>query len=67
MHVTQVQMLGDRLHVFLKTDKHSRVVASVDGYAQLKSRDTLPIFFDMSRALFFSPGDEGVRLNGAGR
>ncbi len=66
MHVTQVQMLGDRLHVFLKTDKHPRVVASVDGYAQLKSRDTLPIFFDMSRALFFSPGSEGVRLNGPG-
>ncbi len=67
MKVKQVQMLGDRLHVFLSTDKHATIVASMDGYSPIKSRDTLPIFFDMSRALFFSPGNDGVRLNGPGR
>lgn len=66
MNVKQVQMLGDRLHVFLSTDRHARVIASVDGYCQIKSKETLPIFFDMSRAVFFSPGDEGVRLTGPG-
>lgn len=66
MNVKQVQMLGDRLHVFLSTDRHARVIASVDGYCQIKSKETLPIFFDMSRAVFFSPGDDGARLTGPG-
>ena len=64
MTVRQVQMLGDCLHVFLSTDNHERVVASVDGYAQLKAKETLPIYFDMSRAHFFAADDEGRRLDG---
>ncbi len=64
MKVNQVQMLGDCLHVFLSTEKHARIVASVDGYSEIKAKQTVPIFVDMSRALFFSPGDDGVRLTG---
>jgi multiple sugar transport system ATP-binding protein len=66
MNVKQVQMLGDKLHVFLSTPGHDRVVASVDGYSPIKSKETVPIFFDMTRALFFSPGDSGERLTGPG-
>ncbi len=67
MKVNQVQMLGDCLHVFLSTDGHKNVVASVDGYSHIKAKATVPIYFDMSRALFFSPGEEGKRLNGPAR
>lgn len=66
MKANQVQMLGDRLHVFSSTERHSRIVASVDGYSPIKAKEVLPLFFDMSRALFFEPGDEGRRLNGPG-
>jgi multiple sugar transport system ATP-binding protein len=66
MNVKQVQMLGDKLHVFLSTPGHDRVVASVDGYSPIKSKETVPIFFDMTRAVFFSPGDSGERLTGPG-
>jgi multiple sugar transport system ATP-binding protein len=63
MVVRQVQMLGDSLHVYLSTSKHPKLVASVDGYAQFKAKDVVPIYVDMQRALFFSADDAGTRLN----
>lgn len=63
MVVRQVQMLGDCLHVYLSTGKHPKLVASVDGYAQLQAKDTVPIYVDMDRALFFAADAAGARLN----
>jgi multiple sugar transport system ATP-binding protein len=68
MLVRQVQMLGDCLHVYLATEKHKNLVASVDGYAQFKAKETLPVYIDMERALFFAADAGGARLNaGTGR
>ena len=64
MTVRQVQMLGDCLHVYLATDKHKNLVASVDGYAQFRAKDTVPIYVDMSRSLFFDASGDGARLSG---
>ena len=64
MVVRQVQMLGDCLHVYLATDKHKTVVASLDGYAQIRAKETLPIYFDMTRSLFFAADAGGARLSG---
>jgi multiple sugar transport system ATP-binding protein len=64
MVVRQVQMLGDCLHVYLATDKHKSVVASVDGYAMIRAKESLPIYFDMTRALFFAADAAGARLSG---
>jgi multiple sugar transport system ATP-binding protein len=61
--VRQVQMLGDSLHVYLATEKHPKIVASVDGYAQLSPKQTLPFYVDMRRCLFFAPDGDGARLN----
>jgi multiple sugar transport system ATP-binding protein len=63
MLVRQVQMLGDSLHVYLATDKHRQLVASVDGYAQFRAKETVPIYVDMQRSLFFSAEGDGARLN----
>jgi multiple sugar transport system ATP-binding protein len=63
MMVRQVQMLGDSLHVYLATDKHRQLVASVDGYAQFRAKETVPIYVDMQRSLFFSAEGDGARLN----
>jgi multiple sugar transport system ATP-binding protein len=64
MMVRQVQMLGDCLHVYLTTDKHKSVVASVDGYTQIRAKESLPIYFDMTRSLFFAADAAGARLSG---
>jgi multiple sugar transport system ATP-binding protein len=64
MMVRQVQMLGDCLHVYLATDKHKSVVASVDGYTQIRAKESLPIYFDMTRSLFFAADAAGARLSG---
>jgi multiple sugar transport system ATP-binding protein len=61
--VRQVQMLGDSLHVYMDTEKHDRLVASVSGYAHFTPKATVPIYVDMARCLFFSAESEGVRLN----
>jgi multiple sugar transport system ATP-binding protein len=63
MTVRQVQMLGDSLHVYLATEKHRQLVASVDGYAQVRTKETVPMYVDMDRALFFSAESGGARLN----
>ncbi len=63
MTVRQVQMLGDCLHVYLATEKHRNLVASVDGYASLKPKETVPIYVDMTRSLFFDAEGEGKRLS----
>jgi multiple sugar transport system ATP-binding protein len=63
MTVRQVQMLGDSLHVYLATEKHRQLVASVDGYAQFRTKETVPMYVDMDRALFFSAEADGARLN----
>jgi multiple sugar transport system ATP-binding protein len=62
--VRQVQMLGDCLHVYLATDRHKNLIASVDGYAQFRAKDTVPIYVDMTRSLFFSADSAGTRLSG---
>ncbi len=63
MVVRQVQMLGDCLHVYLSTSKHDKLVAAVDGYARFKAKETVPIYVDMERSLFFATDGIGARLN----
>jgi multiple sugar transport system ATP-binding protein len=64
MLVRQVQMLGDCLHVYLATDKHKHVVASVDAYAPFKAKESVPVYVDMTRSLFFAADARGARLGG---
>jgi multiple sugar transport system ATP-binding protein len=64
MQVRQVQMLGDCLHVYLATDKHKNLIASVDGYAQFRAKESVPVYVDMTRSLFFSANGSGERLSG---
>ena len=61
--VRQVQMLGDCVHVYLSTDKQTKLVASVDGYARFVPRQRVPFHVDMERCLFFAADPGGERLN----
>jgi hypothetical protein len=56
-------MLGDRLHVYLSTERHRHVVASVGGYSTIKAKETVPVYFDMDRVLFFANSGAGERLH----
>jgi ABC-type sugar transport system ATPase subunit len=62
MRITLVQPLGDKMDVYMATDKHAKAVAHVDAFAGVKVGDTLNMFFDMSRVHFFEPGEIGPRL-----
>jgi multiple sugar transport system ATP-binding protein len=61
--VRQVQMLGDCVHVYLSTEKNTKLVASVDGYARFSPKQRVPFYVDMQRCLFFSADAAGERLN----
>jgi multiple sugar transport system ATP-binding protein len=63
MTVRQVQMLGNCLHVYLATDKHRHLVASVDGNARFKAKESVKVYVNMARSLFFAAEGAGVRLN----
>jgi multiple sugar transport system ATP-binding protein len=61
MTVSLVQLLGDRMNVYLSTSRH-KVVAQVDGYSKLKVGETLPMYFDLDHVHFFSAKEGGARL-----
>jgi multiple sugar transport system ATP-binding protein len=62
MQITLVQPLGHKMDVYLATDRHPRAVAQIDSHAELRRGETLPVFFDMSRAHFFEPSETGKNL-----
>jgi multiple sugar transport system ATP-binding protein len=62
MRVTLVQLLGDRMDVYLATDRHAHSVAQVQAYPGVKPGDTLSIAFDPERMHFFEPGELGERI-----
>src|SRR5450432_3484532 len=62
MKVTLVQPLGHKMDVYLSTDKHPRSVAQIDAYAGVHAGESMTVFFDMARAHFFEPGDNGKKL-----
>jgi hypothetical protein len=64
MKARLVQTLGDRLVVYFTTPKHDHIVAQLDGYATVKPSDSLRMFVDMERSLFFSAEGTGQRLSG---
>jgi len=62
MRITLVQPLGDKMDVYVATDKHAKAVAHLDAFAGVKVGDTLNMFFDMNRVHFFEPGEIGPKL-----
>jgi multiple sugar transport system ATP-binding protein len=62
MRITLVQPLGDKMDVYVSTDKHPKAVAHVDAFAGVKVGDTLDMFFDMGRVHFFEQGEIGPKL-----
>jgi multiple sugar transport system ATP-binding protein len=62
MTVGQVQLLGDRMNVYLSTERHEKVVAQVDGYSKLRAGESRRMYFDLEHVHFFSAGDGGERL-----
>jgi multiple sugar transport system ATP-binding protein len=62
MRVTLVQLLGDRMDVYLATEHHPHSVAQVQAYPGVKPGDTLTVALDPERMHFFEPGELGKRI-----
>ena len=62
MRVTLVQPLGDKMDVYVATDKHPKSVAHVDAFSGVQVGDTVDMHFDMGRVHFFEPGEIGPKL-----
>jgi multiple sugar transport system ATP-binding protein len=62
MRVTLVQPLGDRMDVYLATDRHPHSVAQMQAHTGVRPGDTLAVYFDPSRVHFFEPGEMGRRI-----
>ncbi|HVJ16317.1 MAG TPA: sn-glycerol-3-phosphate ABC transporter ATP-binding protein UgpC [Polyangiaceae bacterium] len=60
--VTLVQPLGDKMDVYLATDKHPHSVAHVDAFLGVKAGETLPMYIDLDRVHFFEPGETGKKI-----
>ena len=62
MRVTLIQPLGDKMDIYLATDRHPHSIAHVDAHAGVRVGETLPVYLDTSRAHFFLPGEVGERI-----
>jgi hypothetical protein len=62
MRVTLVQPLGDRMDVYLATERHPHSVAQIPAHKGIAPGQTLPIYFDPARIHFFEPGELGKRI-----
>jgi multiple sugar transport system ATP-binding protein len=62
MRITLVQPLGDKMDVYVATDKHPKAVAHVDAFAGVQVGDNVSMHFDMGRVHFFEPGEIGPKL-----
>jgi len=62
MRVTLVQPLGDRMDVYLSTERHPHSVAQVAAHVGLSPGANIAVFFDPARLHFFEPGDGGKRI-----
>ncbi|MEO8212180.1 MAG: sn-glycerol-3-phosphate ABC transporter ATP-binding protein UgpC [Myxococcales bacterium] len=66
MQVSLIQPLGDRLNVYLSTPNHDSIIAQVPADApagaRLRTGASVPVYFDMTRAHFFAPGEAGAAL-----
>jgi multiple sugar transport system ATP-binding protein len=60
--VTLVQPLGDKMDVYLATEKHPHSVAHLDAFSGVRAGDQLEMFIDLGRVHFFEPGETGKRI-----
>jgi multiple sugar transport system ATP-binding protein len=62
MRVTLVQPLGDKMDVYVATERHPHAVAQIDAFASVKAGDSMSVYFDLERVHFFEPGELGKRV-----
>jgi len=61
LKVALVQPLGDKMDVYLTTEKH-RLVAHLDAFGGMRAGEVATLHVDLSRVHFFAPGELGERI-----
>jgi multiple sugar transport system ATP-binding protein len=62
MKVRVVEYLGDKMDVYLSTDRHPRVVAHLDAHHGIAPNETRRVLFDPDRLHFFDCDPSGSSL-----
>ncbi|HWA74451.1 MAG TPA: sn-glycerol-3-phosphate ABC transporter ATP-binding protein UgpC [Polyangiaceae bacterium] len=62
LDVTLVQPLGDRMNLYLATERHPHLVALVDAIGGVSAGQRIPMAVDPKRVHFFATGEAGERI-----
>jgi multiple sugar transport system ATP-binding protein len=62
MKVRVVEPLGDKIDLYLATDKHPHVIARIDAHHAPAPNQLIRGYFDRDRLHFFEPGDSGITI-----
>ncbi len=62
LKVALVQPLGDKMDVYLSTERHPRIVAHLDAFGGMAAGQNAALFVDLSRVHFFELGETGARI-----
>ena len=68
MTINVTEPLGDKMDLYLATEKHGHVVARIDAHRGVEPETQQLFYLDMERSHFFEPGETGKNLtlsNGA--
>lgn len=60
--VKLVQPLGDKMDVYLATERHDHLVAHLDASLPTQAGERLDVYVDPAKVHFFEPGETGRRL-----
>jgi len=62
MKIDVIEPLGDKIDVYLRTNRHDHIVARIDARASLEENQELAMYTDVSRVHVFVPGVKGENV-----
>jgi len=63
VQITVVEPLGEKMDLYLATEKHPHVVARVDARRGLEAGQELSLHVDVKKVHVFEPGEDGINLS----
>ena len=60
--VNVVEVLGDKMDVYLAAEGGTRLVARVDAHTRLREQEQVVMYVEMDKVHVFEPGEAGVNL-----
>ncbi|MFQ6047887.1 MAG: ABC transporter ATP-binding protein [Phycisphaerae bacterium] len=63
VRVSVVEPLGDKMDVYVSTERHEHIVCRVDSHSRIREGQALAVHLAMERVHVFEPGEAGMNIS----